>query len=395
MIDGKDIFIDHSKMEANANRHKIVWKKNVQRNAERIAQELDKIFKRVKEVDEEENSIFSSKVDLSQAEFTKENVDVLIREVNDRLKEKQISREKATEIKKSIRRGKELTDRKQDYENKEEVLGDRNSFSKTDPDATAMRQKDHVSTKPGYNVGVVTQNQVVLNYGVTNTVSENTNYKNLIEGTTIATGIKPENVISDSGYGNEENYAYLEEENLQAFVKYNTHDKEKSPAWLKKRIRHNQFIYHPEFDAYRCPAGQFLAFIRSAEKKSSTGFVSHIRICQALPEACGMCSSRSLCTDGKAGSLNINRNLDRLKAKARKLLSTKFGKKIYVRRSIEPETVFGDQFNNNGKRRFLLRSLRKVDIETGIYYTSHNIRKIYQFLMQESSRYKPKLLLSP
>jgi hypothetical protein len=80
----------------------------------------------------------------------------------------------------------------------------------------------------------VTQNQIVLNYGVTNTVSENTNYKNLIEDTTVATGIKPENVTSDSGYGNEENYVYLEEENLQAFVKNNTYDKEKSPAWLKK-----------------------------------------------------------------------------------------------------------------------------------------------------------------
>jgi hypothetical protein len=255
-----------------------------------------------------------------------------------------------------------------------------------------MMQKDHVSVKPAYNVGIVTQNQVVLNYGVTNTVSENTNYKTLIDETSRITGVKPENAISDAGYGNEENYVLLENEGIRAFVKYNTYYKEKSPAWQKKRIRHNQFIYHPDLDSFRCPAGQSLSFVRTTEKKSSTNFVSHIRIYQASPESCRICPLKTLCTEANARSLNINRNLDRLKQKAKKLLSTKLGKKLYLQRSIEPETVFGDQINNNTKRRFLLRGLAKVGIEAGIYYTSHNIRKIYQYLISNEHTFKQKLL---
>lgn len=80
--------------------------KNAERNAERIAQELDKIFRCVKEVDAKETEIFSNKMYLSRAEFTKENIYVLIKEVNDGLKEKQIPREKATDIKNSLRRRK-------------------------------------------------------------------------------------------------------------------------------------------------------------------------------------------------------------------------------------------------------------------------------------------------
>lgn len=60
MIEGKDIFLDHSKMEASANRHKIIWKKNVKRHSQKIDEELARIFRHVKEVDESENRIFSS-----------------------------------------------------------------------------------------------------------------------------------------------------------------------------------------------------------------------------------------------------------------------------------------------------------------------------------------------
>jgi len=102
MIDGKDIFIDHTKMEANGNRHKIIWRKNVERNSKLIAAELEKIFTYVSQVDAEENKIFSNKVDLSHAEFSNDDIDVLIHEVNNRLKTKQISKDKATDVKKNF-----------------------------------------------------------------------------------------------------------------------------------------------------------------------------------------------------------------------------------------------------------------------------------------------------
>ncbi|CAI8770940.1 hypothetical protein KOY_00013 [Bacillus cereus VDM021] len=60
--------------------------------------------------------------------------------------------------------------RLQKYESHQETFGDRNSFSKTDPDATFMRMKeDHMKNgqlKAGYNVQVGTENQFIVGYSL-------------------------------------------------------------------------------------------------------------------------------------------------------------------------------------------------------------------------------------
>lgn len=387
MIDGKDIFLDHSKMEANANRHKIVWKKNTERYTQQIEEELARIFRHVKEVDEQENRIFSKKVDLSKTEFSDESVSEMVGEINARLKNKSIDKEKAQAVKNDLRKTKKLNERKEKYAKQKEILGERNSYSKTDEDATAMRQKDHVSTKPGYNVGITTQNQIVTNYGVTNTVSENTNFKDLIQGAQENTGVEAETVIADSGYGNEENYEYLKEEGLTPLVSYNTYHKEKSKAWREKMIRRADFQYEPQHDQYRCPAGQPLKFEREIERKSATGHIAHSRIYRASSAVCGICPLKEKCTAGRSRSLAVNARLEELKREARRHLQRADGRAKYKQRSIEVEPIFGHTFHNKSRRRFLLRGLPKVDIEAGIAFTAGNIGKIYQYLL----KIRPKL----
>lgn len=54
------------------------------------------------------------------------------------------------------------------YEEQLVIMGVRNSFSKTDHDATFMRMKeDHMlngQLKPGYNIQLATENQFALAY---------------------------------------------------------------------------------------------------------------------------------------------------------------------------------------------------------------------------------------
>ena len=56
------------------------------------------------------------------------------------------------------------------YDKHLETLGERNSYSKTDPDATFMHMKEDAmnngQTKPGYNVQIATENQYIVNYGL-------------------------------------------------------------------------------------------------------------------------------------------------------------------------------------------------------------------------------------
>ncbi|MNI17228.1 Transposase DDE domain protein [compost metagenome] len=116
-------------------------------------------------------------------------------------------------LKKAVRRlRKDWLPRLQKYETHEEILGNRNSYSKTDKDATFMRMKeDHMRNgqlKPGYNVQMGTENQFILGYSVH---LRPTDTKCLIPHLEIVKsqlGKLPGTVIADAGYGGEENYDY-------------------------------------------------------------------------------------------------------------------------------------------------------------------------------------------
>ncbi len=103
------------------------------------------------------------------------------------------------------------------------MLGEWNSYSKTDPDATFMRMKeDHMKNgqlKPGYNVQIGTENQFVVGYRLHQRPTDTRCMKPHLEKVKNALGKLPGTIIADAGYGSEENYACLEEENAEAIVK--------------------------------------------------------------------------------------------------------------------------------------------------------------------------------
>ena len=153
LIDGKDVFVDHSKTEANANKHKIVWKKQVERQLTNIDKEIDDLFDYIDELNEQEDKEFGGK-DLPENRrkgFDDEKIKELIDKINSKRNNNQISKEEAQEARKKIRRTKHLLEKEVEYKHKKKILGKRNSFSKTDIDAVAMMQKDKVSIKPAYN----------------------------------------------------------------------------------------------------------------------------------------------------------------------------------------------------------------------------------------------------
>src|SRR5699024_6220440 len=116
------------------------------------------------------------------------------------------------------------------YEKQEEIMGDRNSYSKTDPDATFMRMKDdHMRNgqlKPAYNVQISTENQIIVHYTLHQKTNDLHTLKPHLDSYEYLNGELPEVLTADAGYGSEENYDYLEEKGINTYVKYNTFDKE-------------------------------------------------------------------------------------------------------------------------------------------------------------------------
>lgn len=381
IIEGKDVFVDHTKAEANANKHKVVWRKQVERQSVKIDAELDKLFKFIDKINEDEEKIFESK-DLPEQErngFNEEKVQEVIAKVNKSVKEGKITKEEGREQRKKVQRTKQLLERKQSYKLKKEILNGRNSFSKTDPDAVAMMMKDKVTIRPGYNEGIAVENGFVLNYVIDDNCADNVSFIPLMDGVVENIEKIPENTNSDGAYGNEENHSYLEEKKIGNFLKFNQYHKEKSQAWREKKIRFADFLYDEEKYEFTCPNNKTLSFLEEQERETKTGYKQKFNVYRPPEGSCEKCPLREKCTKAKTTrTLQVSWNAERLKDIARDNLNSDKGKELRKRRGNEVESVFGDQKLNKLKRRYHLRGLPKVKIEAGLYYVAHNMRRIHK-----------------
>jgi hypothetical protein len=130
---------------------------------------------------------------------------------------------------------KEYLPKEKKYERAKRICGKRNNYSKTDHDATFMRMKEgHMGNeqlKSAYNVQIGTENRFVVGYDVFPNPADTRTLKPHLRWQAERLGVKPKAVITDAGYGSEENYLYLERQKITAVVKHGTYQKEKSKKW--------------------------------------------------------------------------------------------------------------------------------------------------------------------
>lgn len=387
IIDAKDVFIDHTKREANANKYKVVWKKQVEKQLAKIDQELEDLFKYIDKVNEEEEKIFAGK-DLPEQErqhFDQDKVGEIVDKINQKVKNKEKTREKAKEQKEKIRRIGLLQQRQEEYKNKKQILASKNSFSKTDHDAVAMMMKDKLTIRPAYNEGIAVEHGFVLNYVISQNCGDTVSFIPLMEGVIDNLQKVPENANSDAAYGNEENMSYLEQKGIGNYLKYNTFQKEKSKKWKAEKFRLKDFSYDKEKDEFTCPNNAKLKFVEQFEEQKNW-HIKQVKKYKTESGHCAMCPFRSKCTKAEARNLEVSWDGERLKQQARINLESDKGKEMRKRRGNEVESIFGDQKLNKDKKRYNLRGLIKVDLEAGLYYIAHNLRKIHLRRLSTSPR---------
>ena len=373
IIEGKDVFVDHTKNEANSNKHKVVWRKQVENQLKKIDEELDELFKHIDKVNEEESKIFGNK-DLPEKErdgFDDGKVKNIIDKINERVKNKEVTRKEGAEERKNVRKVKQLLKREDAYKEKKEILGKRNSYSKTDNDAVAMMMKDKLTICPAYNEGVAVENGFVLDYVISDNCGDCVSFIPLMDGVIDNLGKAPENAHADGAYGNEETMSYLEKKDIGNFLKYNTYHKEKKKNWSEKN-RLALLTYEKEKDEFTCPNGIKLKFEKEKPDVAKAGYVRTVRVYRSENGHCNKCPFHKSGTK----TLSFSREYERLKEQAKSNLDSAKGIELRKRRGNELESIFGDEKLNKLKRRYHLRGLKKVDIEAGLYYIAHNIRKM-------------------
>lgn len=386
----ENYFLDGTKIEANANKYSWVWGKSTKRYKEALIEKCRALFTEIDQLNDSENDKYGDN-DLEELgdgrPIDASAIEEAVKRIDDRLAQKPEDKKPDKEVRKLRKAGrllkKDYLPRMQKYEKQEEILEQRNSFSKTDHDATFMRMKeDHMKNgqlKPGYNVQIGTENQFIVGFTLHQRAGDTSCMKEHLEKVKEMLGGKlPPKVIGDAGYGSEENYEYLEGEKIEHYVKYNTFHKELSKKWQKDITKIQNFKYDQENDEYICGYGRRLVFIKEKNRKSDNGFLSEIRVYEC--ESCSGCPHRDRCIKSEKPDANrcihINRNLERLKEKARQNLCSEEGLKMRSLRPIEVESAFGDIKGNFGVRRFLLKGLDKVAIEWGLHCIAHNMRKM-------------------
>ena len=370
----EEINTDGTKIEANANKYTFVWKKSIQTNKEKMKKQLVEIWEYAQQIAGQEDKM------PDPPDFTtidSEKVKATVDQLNEKLADKDHVSKKIKAKLKHIT--KHYPENMAKYEQQEAVLGERNSYSKTDQDATFMRMKDdHMKNgqlKPGYNVQISTSNQFIVNYTIHTDANDTVTLPAHLTQHEASYGKVLKVVTADAGYGSEENYTLLEKMRTTAFVKYALFDKEQNENYNSKHsFATNKLFYNQQEDCYICPMGQHMYFIGVYTKETATGFKQGIKKYQA--QNCANCPLNGACHKSKGNRvIEINENLNRLKQKAFVLLNSEEGIQRRKKRCFDVEPTFGNIKQNHHFRRFMLRGKEKVQIEIGLLAIAQNIRK--------------------
>lgn len=377
-------FLDGTKIEANANKYKWVWAKSTAKYKVRLQEKIQELLRNIEAENEAEQESYGDN-DLEEMGggnkqgggcIDSEALQKRIDRLNERLAEEVKNKRKA----KALRTLQEdCLPRQRKYEEQEKILDGRNSYAKTDHDATFMRMKEDAmlngQLKPGYNVQIGTENQFVVGFSL----HQKTNDMNVLiphlEQVRKRLGRLPRTVVADAGYGSEENYAYLEKAGVEGYVKYQLFAKQQKRSWRKQRFRVENWKYDVEKDEYICPNQQRLTFLQPRHRITDNGYRTSIR--EYKCRSCASCPFKTQCTRGPGNrQVWINPNLLRYQELARQKLVSPRGVRLRARRGVEAESVFGRIKQNWGFRRFTLRGVELVKTEWGLLCIAHNLAKL-------------------
>ena len=377
----ENYFVDGTKLRADANKNSHLWAANTKRYKAGVSKRIKELLTEIDQLNEQEEILYGDKHLESygeDSELTSEQIQEKAKAINEKINhrqaEKKITTQQAGKGKSQARQLAKDGAKLATYEQQEKLLNGRNSYSKTDPDATFMRMKDG-QLLPAYNIIEGSENQFIVNYTIHQTLGETNEFVPHIKELARFTEQRPKNVIGDAAYGSEENYTYLQEHGLGNYLKYSGIYFEKSAKSKENPFHKDNFAYDPHQDQFTCPANQAVEFEYETRKKTKSGYQRKIRVYEC--SSCRTCSLAEACKRGKNNrQIKFSPAFEGYKKQVKENLSSELGMSLSKQRGVCAETPFGDIKHNMGYRRFRLRGLEKVHLEWGLVSIAHNLRKV-------------------
>ena len=377
------IFIDGTKIEACANKYTFVWKKS-------IGKWEEKMFSKIEEVLPLLNQTYQTTFSIDK-ETKVVGLQQIVTYLKTYCEEQQVlfvsgRGKRKTKHQRFLELFQRFLTRQQTYDLHHSRFGTRNSYSKTDVDATFMHMKeDHMRNaqlKPGYNVQIGVDSEYIVGVDVFSERSDSGTLIPFLTKVQQQMGYSYPSITADSGYESEEIYDFLEKNQQIPYIKPQTYEQWKKRSFKKDISKRENMKYEETTDTYICDAGNVLSSIGTKKKLSSTGYESEITIYEC--EHCEKCPQKKNCTKAKGNKkLYVSKKFIEKRQVSYENIISETGIEYRRNRSIQVEGAFGVLKQDYGFQRFLLRGKIKVKVELLLLCFGYNINKLHNKIQKD------------
>ena len=375
-----EVYIDGTKLEANANRYSFVWRKNIERGLKKLREKYPAFREKITQTLLPEAGSMKDTELLAAlaAKCQEENVCFVSGKGH-----------RKPALQKTFEECEALCEKRREYEKHLSVLRERNSYSKTDPDATFMRMKDdHMRNgqlKPAYNVQLAVESEYIVGVGIFPNPTDTLTLIPFLKHMDSHLNLKPEYVVADAGYDSEENLDWLQEHEYKSVIKPAQYEISKKKQYKKRIDLPANMKYDPKKDEYTCAKGRKLIFEAVRKKKHRSGYVSESYVYRCTN--CQYCGLRKQCqrqgNRKNNKTIQINRNYNELQQDNMERFLSEEGIQLRVNRSIQVEGAFGQIKQDYSYKRILRRGKEGVYKELLFLALGFNIRKLHNRIQEE------------
>lgn len=379
-VDTNHIYIDGTKIIANANKYSWVWKKSSVRNR-------DKTFKKVTALLEEMNSVIAcqgikfglreeyaieylEEILLKFAECTDFDPSTAVYGRGHRKSQAQRLYDKLSEYIENLKK----------YAKHIRICGEeRNSYSKTDTGATFMRmKKDYMGNDqlmPGYNIQTGICDEYIAIYDVKQYASDMDCFQPLLEKFNRTYGKYPEYPVADAGYGSFNNYLYCEEHGMKKYMKFTMFKKETEDIKYRNNPYRAVNFKINENGKPVCPNGKEFNYLCSKPVRGNKyGRTEEYYQC----EDCSECKLKEECSKSKGNRvIRLNQELTEFHQEVLSNLNSVHGALLRMNRSIQAEGAYGSIKWNRAYTRARRRGLKGLNLEISMISCGFNLHKYH------------------
>jgi len=248
-------------------------------------------------------------------------------------------------------------------------LEGRDRLNTTDPDSVLVKSRQGIH--PGYNGEVVTdaKHGLIADSDVVSASTDIGQFTAHIAQAQETLGKSCQTACGDAGYSDAEDLAPLDENGVDIIVPSQMQAEEKTPGPFHK----SQFQYDETSDSYVCPIGERLTY-GGYEKARSRRYYKGGKVCLTCPHF-------GVCTTDRVNGRKVTRDdYEALRAKLAERYASPGGQAIYARRKEKTEPIFGHFKRNLGAGYFLLRGVEKVRAEFSLLAVAYNVRRLISLL---------------